>query len=1064
MPYNIEKPIPHSAREVSAGYGELKLVEAPAIELLKSLGWQHADLFKEKLGKAGTEGRENECQVILPKRLRAALEWLNPGLPALAYELAFDALNIDRSRESVVVANQAIYRLLRDGVKVSFAGADGLPSIETVKLVDWANAANNDYFLATQFRVSGDMYQRRCDGVGFINGLPLVFLEFKAPSVHLKAAFDENLRDYRGQSIPQLFHFNAFILLSNGRETKVGTLTSMWEHFAEWKRISTEEEPAKVSLETALRGMLLPERLLDLIENYTLFELVRGGLVKKVAKNHQFLGVNKAIEEVGKLNENQGKLGVFWHTQGSGKSLSMVFFTQKILRKRPGAWTFVIVTDREELDTQIYKTFANTGSINGAEVQANSAAHLKELLAGNQRYVFTLIQKFRNEQGEEYPTLSNRSDIIVITDEAHRSEYGTFAMNMRQALPNAAFIGFTGTPLIAGEDEKTRAVFGDYVSVYNFAQAIEDGATVPLYYENRIPALQLTNEDLDADLAAILENAELDEEQEKKLEREFGRQYHLITRNDRLETIAADIVEHFTGRGYRGKAMMVCIDKATAIRMYDKVQAHWQATLTRLHAELKLSTGEHALALQARIELMLATDMAVVVSQGQNEVADLKAKGLDIEPHRSRMMQGDLEEEFKSPTTKLKLVFVCAMWITGFDVPTCSTLYLDKPMKAHTLMQAIARANRVASGKTSGMIVDYIGIFRHLQDALSVYAHSGRGGEGGQGEHLGEMPLEAKQQLILLLEQAIADAEMWCQVQRISIAEIIAAEGFYRVGLMMDAVDAIVSSEEIKAQFMALAGFVAKHYKAILPDTHAADYAPKTVALAFLARQVKALMPPVDISDVMNDIEALLDDSIATEGYHIPASGMPKALIDLSEIDFEALDAQLQMGKRKHIAAEQLKGAVEKKLNELASKNPSREGMLARFQKLIDAYNAGCMNVEAFVAELKQFTKELSAEELRGVSLGLSEEELAVFDILTQPDPPLTPAQEQEVRRLAKELLAKLKAEKLILDWRLKQQARAAVQKTIRDIFRTLPQPYNLDLRQEKAARAYSFVYEHMAG
>nr|WP_314899155.1 type I restriction endonuclease subunit R [uncultured Deefgea sp.] len=1065
MPYNIEKPTPHSARDVSAGYGELNLVEAPAIELLKNLGWQHADLFKEKIGRLGTEGRESESQVILPNRLRAALQRLNPGLSPLAYELAFDVLNTDRSRESAVVANQAIYALLRDGVKVTVPDADGMPSFETLVLVDWKNPENNEYFLATQLWVAGDMYRRRCDGVGYINGLPLVFLEFKAPGVHLKAAFDENLRDYRGQSIPQLFHFNAFILLSNGRETKVGTLTSMWEHFAEWKRISTEEEPAKVSLETALRGMLLPERLLDLIENYTLFELVRGGLVKKVAKNHQFLGVNKAIEEVGKLNENQGKLGVFWHTQGSGKSLSMVFFTQKILRKRPGAWTFVIVTDREELDTQIYKTFANTGSV-GAEVQATSAAHLKELLAGNQRYVFTLIQKFRSEDGAEYPLLSNRSDIIVITDEAHRSEYGTFAMNMRKALPNAAFIGFTGTPLIAGEDEKTRAVFGDYVSVYNFAQAIQDGATVPLYYENRIPALQLTNEDLNADLASILENADLDEDQEQKLEREFGRQYHLITRNDRLETIAADIVEHFTGRGYRGKAMMVCIDKATAIRMYDKVQAHWQATLTRLNAELKSSTGEHAEAIQARITLMLDTDMAVVVSQGQNEVADLKEKGLDIEPHRRRMMQGDLEEEFKSPTTKLKLVFVCAMWITGFDVPTCSTLYLDKPMKAHTLMQAIARANRVSEGKTSGMIVDYVGIFRHLKDALSIYANSGAGGAGcdDSGDDSGNVPLEAKQQLISLLEQSITDAEMWCQTQQISITDIIAAEGFHRVGLMMDAVDAIVASDDTKAQFMALAGFVAKHYKAILPDTRAADYAPKTVALAFLARQVKALMPPVDISEVMNDIEALLDDSIATDGYHISASGMAKALVDLSEIDFEALDAEFKKSKRKHVTAEQLKGAVEQKVNELAAKNPSREGLVEKLKKLIDAYNAGDINIETYVEELKQFTKELKAEGLRGESLGLSEEELAVFDILTQPDPPLTPEQEQEVRRVAKTLLTKLKAERLILDWRLKQQARAAVQKTIRDIFRTLPQPYNPDLRQEKAARAYSFVYDNLAG
>lgn len=1055
MLYKTEKTTPHKIREASIGYGELSLVEAPSIDLMKALGWTHRDMFQEKMGVAGTEGRENEHQVVLPHRLRAALELLNPNFPAHAYEQAIEQLSADRSKETPVNANQAIYRLIRDGVKVNLSDEDGASYTETLRIIDWQEPSKNDFFVATQFWVKSDMYRRRCDAVGFINGLPLIFLEFKAPSVNLKAAFDDNLRDYRGQSIPQLFHYNAFILLSNGRETKVGTLTSMWEHFAEWKRISDEGETAKVSLETALRGMLEHGRLLDLIENFTLYEEVRGGLIKKVAKNHQFLGVNKAISEIDNLKENQGKLGVFWHTQGSGKSLSMVFFTQKILRTLPGAWTFVVVTDREELDSQIYKTFVSTGAVGGAEVQANSAANLKELLAGNQRYVFTLIQKFRSDMGEEYPVLSTRSDIIVITDEAHRSEYGTFAMNMRKALPNAAFIGFTGTPLIAGEDEKTREVFGDYISVYNFAQAIEDGATVPLYYENRIPELQLTNDDLNTDLEDILENALLDEEQEKRLEREFGRQYHLITRDDRLETIAADIVEHFTGRGYRGKAMMVCIDKATAVRMYDKVQVHWQETLFKLRSEAAASFGDHKKALQQRIDLMANTDMAVVVSQGQNEIEELAAKGLNIEPHRRRMLAGKLEEEFKNPASNLRIVFVCAMWITGFDVPTCSTLYLDKPMKAHTLMQAIARANRVAEGKTSGLIVDYAGIFRHLQDALSIYARPIDEGSGAI-----DLPVESKQQLIALLEQALTEAETWCIARDIHINAIIGAEGFTRVGLMMDAVDTIVATDEDKSRFLQLTGQVAKRYKSILPDICAAQYAPKSVAISFLAKQVKALLPPADISEVMNDIEALLDDSIATEGYRIDASGMPTALVNLSEIDFDALDKAFQQQKRKHVAAEQLKGAVEKKLQELADQNPQRIDFVERFQKMIDAYNTGSKNIDLFFEELKDFARSLTDEEKRGVSLGLSEEELAIFDILTQPDPVLSKEQELEVRRLSKDLLSKLKSEKLILDWRLKQQARAGVQKTIRDVFRTLPQPYTLDLRQEKAARTYGFIYD----
>lgn len=381
-------------------------------------------------------------------------------------------------------ANQAFYTLLRDRVKVEITDDEGNPQTVELLVIDWNDPDNNDFFLAQQMWVSGEMYKRRCDLLGFVNGIPLVFVELKGPHVPLKSAYDDNLKDYKGQSVPQLFHPNAFIILSNGSQTRVGTLTSPWEHFFEWRRIDDETEAGSTSLETAIRGLCDKRRLLDLVENFTVFETARGGLIKKVAKNHQYLGVNKAIAQMVKLRESGDreaakKLGVFWHTQGSGKSLSMVFFTQKVLRKLPGKWTFVMVTDRAELDDQIYKTFTATGAITGAEVQASSAENLKQLLREDHRYVFSLIQKFRTEKGEAYPRISERDDIIVITDEAHRSQYDVFALNMRNALPNAAFLGFTGTPLIAGEEERTREVFGDYVSVYDFARSIEDGATVP---------------------------------------------------------------------------------------------------------------------------------------------------------------------------------------------------------------------------------------------------------------------------------------------------------------------------------------------------------------------------------------------------------------------------------------------------------------------------------------------------------------------------------------------------------------------------------------------------------
>ena len=1054
------------AREASAGYGELALVEMPAIDLLASLGWSFKNLYAETFGELGSEGRESETQVILTRRLRAALVALNPGLPADAYAQAVEQLAQDRSKQIAVNANRDFYRMLKDGVKVKVPDERGGHSTETLRVIDWATPAHNEFFLASQMWVAGDMYRRRCDLLAFVNGLPLVFIELKKPAVPLRSAFDDNLRDYRGQSVPQLFHPNAFILLSNGSDTKVGTLTSAWEHFFDWKRVADEDEAGKVSLERALRGLLEPARLLDYIENFTVFEEGKGGLVKKTAKNHQVLGVNKSIARLVELRETEKlerkRLGVFWHTQGSGKSLSMVFFTQKVLRKVLGSCTFVIVTDREELDDQISKTFKATGATAREDVRATSGEHLKELLRGNERCIFTLIQKFRNEPGQPYPELSSRSDVIVITDEAHRSQYDIFALNMRNALPNAGFIGFTGTPLIKGEEERTREVFGDYVSVYDFARSIEDGATVPLYYENRIPEVQLTNQELNRDLEALLEAAELDEAQEKKLEREFGREYHIITREDRLEAIAKDLVAHFTGRGYRGKAMMVCIDKATAVRMFDKVQAHWKAEIARLKAALEQAQGDAREALIARIHLMQTTDMAVVVSQGQNEVEDLKAKGLDIVPHRQRMLKESLDEKFKEEKDDLRLVFVCAMWITGFDVPTCSTIYLDKPMRAHTLMQTIARANRVAPGKESGLIVDYVGIFRALQSALATYARPAAGRPGGaRGE--GDGPILDKAELVAALNAALNEVVGFAQVRGVALEAIARAQGFVRIGLIDDAVEAFLGSEADKEHFLQLASRVSRLFKAILPDAAANELAPLSVLVSYLAAKIHAETDPPDISAVMSDVEALLNDSIATEGYRIGPASNPEALVNLSEIDFTALQAKFAQG-HKRTEAEKLKRLIAGKLAAMVAVNASRMDLAEKFQALIDEYNAGSQNIEAFFEELKTFAQALSEEDQRGIAEGLTEEELALFDILTKPEPVLTKAEEAEVKKVCRELLSTLKREKLVLDWREKQQAKAGVMQALKVEMRRLPPAYTRDIRAEKMARAYAHVYDHYNG
>ncbi|OUM22328.1 DEAD/DEAH box helicase [Pseudomonas sp. 1239] len=1043
-------------------YSEDTLIEQPAIALFESLGWETGNLYGEWTGSSSSEGRQTQQDVVLEDRLRAAILKLNPELPQEAIAQVVEEITRDRSKLLEVNANQEVYRLLKDGVPVSVNDEYGHRALKVAKVIEWGKVEENDFFLASQFWVKGDYHTRRPDLLGFVNGIPLLFVELKATHKTLKAAFDGNLTDYR-TVIPQLFTHNGLLMLSNGSQTVVGSTFSPWEHLFEWKRINDEGEKGVVSLETAIRGIGEPSRLLDIIENFTVFEEVTGGLIKKIAKNHQYLGVNKAIDEVRRTKDRPkdqaGRLGVFWHTQGSGKSLSMVFFAQKILRKIPGNWTFVIVTDRNELDEQIYKTFAATGAVGEVEAHATSGAHLKQLLSEDHRYVFTLIQKFGTKKGEVYPQLSDRQDIIIITDEAHRSQYDTLAMNMRTALPNAAFLGFTGTPLMAGE-EKTKEVFGDYISVYDFGQSIADGATVPLYYENRIPEMQLINENLNEDMAELLENAELDEEQERKVEQVFAREYHLITREDRLDAIAKDLVNHFVGRGYQGKAMLVCIDKATAVRMYNKVQDHWKTYLADLKAQLVKAPKEQQEELQHKIQVMTSTDMAVVVSQGQNEVKELADKGLDILPHRKRMNEENLGEKFKDSKDPLRLVFVCAMWITGFDVPSCSTIYLDKPMKNHTLMQTIARANRKYAGKEAGLIVDYVGVFRKLQEALAIYggASSGDGGEGGEGG-----PIKNKSELVEYLKHLLARGVAFLSEHGVNAQAIKDAQGFEKVAKLDDAVEQLIASEEIKNNFLGQARIVSRVYRAILPDPDANDLAPDAVLISVIAQKIKALAPPVDISEVMQQVEELLDQSIAPVPYIIKEDD-DQPLHDLSQIDFEKLKEKFNQG-RKRTEAEKLRALLSMKLETMLTENPTRKDFMEKFQKLIDAYNSGSMNIEVFFKELLDMTAGIQLEDQRAIRENLSEEELALFDILTRPVPELADKEKAQVKKVCKELLETLKAEKLVLDWRKKDRARSDVRRTLEIAFdRGLPDSYDEVIYNEKCDMAFHHIFTSYYG
>src|SRR3989304_1826467 len=1033
-------------------YSEEVLVELPAIELFQSIGYEYRDCFHERFGDKSTLGRETPSDVVLVPKLKEALFRLNPKLSPVAIDLAIEELTRDRSSLNPVVANREIYKMLKDGVNVAMRQEDSNEEVETVKVIDFDNPENNDFFLASQFWVTGEMYKRRADLVGFINGLPLIFIELKATHKRLENAYRNNLTDYK-DTIPQIFWYNAFVILSNGSESRIGTITADYEHFSEWKKINSEGEEGVVSLETIIRGTCEKHKFVDMLENFILFQNTGVPLTKIISKNHQYLGVNNTIQSFKNIKENQGKLGVFWHTQGSGKSFSMIFFSQKILRKFKGDYTFLIVTDRKELDEQIYKNFLSVGAVTEEEVHAESREHLKQLLRENHRNIFTLIHKFGTEKGEKYPILSERSDIIVITDEAHRTQYDTLAMNMRTALPNAAFIAFTGTPLMIGE-ELTRKTFGDYISIYNFKQSVDDNATVPLYYENRIPEVQLKNEDLNEDLERIIEESLLDEEQEKKLEREFSREYHIITRDDRLEKIAEDIVSHFMSRGYKGKAMVVSIDKPTAVKMYDKVQKYWKKYIKDLRDKSESSTNkEERKEIKNKIRFMEKTDMAVVVSGEQNEVERFTKLGLDIVKHRKRMVKEDLATKFKDSDDPFRIVFVCAMWMTGFDVQPLSTIYLDKPMRNHTLMQTIARANRVFKDKPNGLIVDYVGIFRDLQKALAIY---GSGSGGGIKE--GDTPVKPKSELIKELEDAISETESFCKEKGIDIHRIIKKEKFKRVKLLDDAVDSILADEESKRRYLSMSSNVKQLYKAILPDPEAGRFSEVCTLFFVIADKIRSLSPEVDVSGIMGKVEKLLDESIMAEGYAIYDSHQ----IDLSQIDFESLKRQFIEGK-KHIEAERLKGAIRSKITKMVRLNRSRLNLMERFQKMIDEYNAGAINTEIFFDKLLIFAKELNEEEKRGVSENLSEEELAIFDLLYKPD--LTGKEKKQLKSVAKNLLEALKKEKLVLDWRKRQQTRADVLLTIQNILdEKLPRSYTPEIYKEKCDHVYQHFYESYYG
>lgn len=781
-------------------HSEDRLVQQTFADHLRDhLGWESVYAYNtETFGPQGTLGRASERDAVLVRDLSTALACLNPHLPEPARQQAVEKLiHVDFSR-SLIQHNREFYGFMRGGVPVEWRDTHGQIRRERARVIDFRDATNNRFLAIRELKVQGirvPHYNRRADLVCFVNGLPLVFIELKAVYRNIRAGFDDNLTDYLNEhSIAHAFHHNAFLVVSNGDRARYGSITSRWEHFVEWKR-NDEKDKGRVDAENLLDGMLAKERLLDLVENFILFDDSRaGGTRKIIARNHQVLGVNNAVKAVQRQEElkhqfpperrfieyrvartplleaaeppenfvhrvpgtsgeaplaelplvkrahpDLGRLGVFWHTQGSGKSYSMAFFAEKVRRIVPGNFTFVVMTDRKDLDDQIWRTFIGCGVTDEKTPRVGSGRELKEVLRENHRFVFTLIHNFNQPVAAPY---SERDDIIVISDEAHRTQGGKFARNMRLALPNASFIGLTGTPLFK-HDQLTRRIFRNYVSRYDFKRSEEDQSTVKLVYENRGEKLGIARLDLNDRIAAKVEEAELDPDQTALLEKLLGQDYEIITADDRLDKLAEDFVEHCTTRWESGKSMLICIDKVTCARMFQRIEPRWRAKLAQVNAVIPGKETELAEAsdpdvrerlagvldrLRGQAKWMNSTIMEIVISEAQNEVRDFQRWGFDIIPHRMVMKNGfqtqdgkrvTVEDAFKDPQHPFRIAIVCAMWLTGFDVECLSTLYIDKPMKAHTLMQAIARANRVYPGKDFGLIVDYNGMLKSLREALA---------------------------------------------------------------------------------------------------------------------------------------------------------------------------------------------------------------------------------------------------------------------------------------------------------------------------------------------------------
>lgn len=969
---------------------ENTLAEQPVINWLKELGYDYE--FGPDLAPGGIKAEREFKDVVLKERLKRSLKRLNPDLHDSALEQAMRAL-LSFEHPNLEMANKEVYRMLTRGIAVEVGdGKEARGRI--VKVFDFENPFNNEFLAVNQFAIQGIDKVRRPDVVIFVNGIPVAMFELKSPTTEsgtMRSAYEQLQNDYK-RDIPDIFKYNQVLVVSDLFAARHGTVSSSWEWFSVWRCIEGENEKhdGVSELEILTRGIFHKARLLDIIQNFIVFEADSERdatkFTKKMCLYHQYYGVNRAVEETLRAAGPKGnkKIGVFWHTQGSGKSLSMVFYVNKTARLLPlNSPTYVFLTDRNDLDGQFYRLFLRTGYANLAK-QAESISDLeKKLREAGGELIFTTIQKFADE---EFDKLSDRENIIVIADEAHRSQYAKFAGNVRVALPNASFMGITGTP-VSLQDRDTRLVFGDHISVYPIDRSVEDGATVRIYYEGRLVPLHLANAFIDEEFEDLM--AETGFEMKETLKRKWAQFEQAVGAEDRLKQVAGDIVKHFNGRGVEGKGMVVTMSRRIAVKMYELISG-----------------------------LPEAPEVAVVISKPEEFVGKMQ-KELNVRV---------LEKRFKDPSDSLKMVIVCDMWLTGFDVPPLRTMYIDKPLKNHTLMQAIARVNRVFKDKPGGLIVDYIGIADDLKRALKIYSSDIQEEAMAPIEEIIVKMME-KYDIVKSMLSGVEHKE-WKKKEGVELAQIFQAA----VNAVITDPKTGVIDESRKKRFLEESGkllqlfaFAMPHHEAVV-IRHDVEFF-KAIRGALIKRMGPISEPGgVDIG-VESTIKELISRAIAAEGvidiFAMGGKGSP----DISIFDEKFLE-ELKKMKLRNVAIETLRKLLRDEIILRRRKNEIRYRSLAELlDAIIEEYENRIIDSSRVIEQLIGLAKKIKSLDEESRAIGLTEEELAFYDVIS--DGKRAIENDKKAKELVKELARMIKRD-LTVDWTNNERIQSSIRANVR--------------------------------